>query len=127
MINLIIGPLFAFFGALITRVGAWFMAAFVTGALKSLVINLTLFTVLAGLITAFVVYVNGLILDALTSMPPTAQLVIAPIAAMMPPSLPTCVGIIVSLYTTGTVYNLAKEIAKAKAAAAERAAGFVKP
>jgi hypothetical protein len=126
MINLIITPLFAFIGAFVTRLASWFMASFVTGAIKSLVINLTLFTVISGLITTFVLYVNDLVLDALKSMPSTAQLVIAPIAAMLPPSLPVCVGIVVSVYTTGTVYNLAKEVAKAKAAAAERAAGFVK-
>lgn len=130
MINLlsrfIIAPLFTFITRLVERFGAWFLTAYLTGALKSLVISLVLFTAIAALITQLITTANDYLLDALRNGSTMAQYIIAPIAAMLPPSLGTCATIVASVYLTGMTYNLAKEVAKLKARAAERAAGFFK-
>ncbi len=124
--RLILAPLFTFVIRLVERFGAWFLTAYLSGALKSLVITLVLFTAFATLITQLISTANEYLLDALRNGSLPAQYVIAPIAAMLPPSLGVCATIIASVYMAGVTYNLAKEIAKVKARAAERAAGFFK-
>jgi len=126
MIALFITPILAFFGAIISRLVNWFLVAYLSGALRSLVINFALFAALASMITALIVEANAMLLEAIQSMSPVNQMILAPIAAMMPPSLAVCASMIASVYVMGMVYNLTKEVIKLKAKAAERAAGFLK-
>jgi hypothetical protein len=126
MINLLITPILAFLSAIISRLGNWFIVAYLSGALRSLVINLALFGTLTALITGLIIEANSMVLQAIQNMSPISQMMLAPIAAMMPPSLSVCASMIASVYVMGMIYNLAKEIAKLKAKAAERAAGFLK-
>lgn len=126
MIALFVTPILAFFGAIISRLVNWFLVAYLSGALRSLAINFTLFAALASMITALIIEANSMLLEAIQSMSPINQMMLAPIAAMMPPSLAVCASMVASVYVMGLVYNLTKEIAKLKAKAAERAAGFLK-
>lgn len=118
--------LVSFFSSLWSTFIGWTVRAYLSGALRSLAINLVLFTVIFGLLYNLVVTANQYLLTAIQGMSPLSQRMLAPIAAMMPPSLVTCVTIVGSVYLLGAGYNVAKEIAKMKARAAERAAGFFK-
>jgi hypothetical protein len=122
----LVEPILAFFTALFGRIFIWFMSAYLTGALRSLVINLVLFTTLATLVYNFITSANQYLLQAIQGMSPLSQAMLSPVAAILPPSLGVCASIIVSVWIMGIVYNLTKEIAKLKAKAAERAAGFFK-
>ena len=118
--------LVSFFSSLWSTFVGWTVRAYLTGALKSLAINLVLFTVIFTLLYNLVTTANQYLLTAIQGMSPLMQNMLSPIAAMMPPSLTTCVSIVASIYMLGAGYNIAKEIAKMKARAAERAAGFFK-
>ena len=118
--------LVAFLSSLWSTFIGWTIRAYLTGALKSLAINLVLFTVVFGLLYNLITTANQYLLTAIQGMSPLGQMMLAPIAAMMPPSLATCVSIVATVYMLGAGYNIAKEIAKMKARAAERAAGFFK-
>lgn len=122
----LVQPIILFFTALFGRIGAWFITAYLSGALRSLVISLVLFSTISGLVFTFISQANQYLLEALQGMSPLAQSMISPVASMLPPSLGYCAGIIVSVWLMGMVYNMAKEVAKLKARAAERAAGFFK-
>lgn len=126
MIALFITPILAFLGAIISRLVNWFLVAYLSGALRSLAINFVLFSVLAAMITALIIEANSMLLNAIQNMSPISQMMLAPIAAMMPPSLAVCASMVASVYVMGMVYNLTKEVARLKAKAAERAAGFLK-
>lgn len=126
MIPMLILPIMAFIRLLIEKIFSWFMVAYLSGALKSMAIYLILFTALATLITGLITTANAMLLDAIRSMHPMSQLMLAPIAGMMPPSLSLCASMIATTYILGIVYNLAKEVAKLKAKMAERALGFFK-
>lgn len=119
-------PVIVFLTAIIGRLGSWFITAYLSGALRSLVINLLLFTTIATLIYNLITEANTYLLQAIQGMSPLSQSILSPIASMLPPSLGVCASIIVSVWMMGIVYNLAKEVAKLKARAAERAAGFFK-
>ncbi|MDZ7901308.1 MAG: hypothetical protein U5L01_01635 [Rheinheimera sp.] len=118
--------LVAFFSSLWSTFISWTVTAYLTGALRSLAINLVLFTVIFGLLYNLITTANEYLLTAIQGMSPMKQMILAPIASMMPPSLSLCVSIVASVYMLGAGYNIAKEIAKMKARAAERAAGFFK-
>ena len=122
----IVQPIILFFTVLLGRLVGWFITAYLSGALRSLVISLVLFTTISGLVFTFISEANQYLLEAIQGMSPLAQSMLSPIASMLPPSLRYCAGIIVSVWIMGMVYNMAKEIAKLKARAAERAAGFFK-
>jgi divalent metal cation (Fe/Co/Zn/Cd) transporter len=126
MIAALILPLMAFIRLIITRIFYWFFTAYWAGALKSILIYFLLFTAIATGITMLITTANAMLLDAIRSMSPMSQLMLAPIASMMPPSLSICAGMIASVYILGVAYNLAKEVAKLKARAAEKALGFFK-
>jgi hypothetical protein len=118
--------LVSFFSSLWSTFVGWTVRAYLTGAIKSLAINLVLFTVIFTLLYNLVTTANQYLLTAIQGMSPLMQQMLSPIAAMMPPSLTTCVSIVASVYMLGAGYNIAKEVAKMKARAAERAAGFFK-
>jgi len=122
----LINPLILFLTGIIGRIGSWFLAAYLTGALKSLVFVLLFFTAVSALLYSLITEANALLLQAVQGMSPMVQMMLSPIASMLPPSLALCVSSIVSVWFMGIIYNLSKEIAKYKAKAAERAAGFFK-
>lgn len=122
----LIQPVILFFTAIIGRIGSWFIVAYLSGALRSLVISLALFTAISTLVYNLLTGANAYLLQAIQGMSPISQMMLSPLASMMPPSLGLCASIIVSVWFMGIVYNLTKEIAKMKARAAERAAGFFK-
>lgn len=126
MIPMLILPIMAFIRVIIEKIFSWFMLAYASGAIKSMAIYLVLFTSLAVLITNLITTANAMLLDAIRSLQPMGQLMLAPIASMMPPSLAICASMIVSVYLLGIVYNIAKEVAKLKAKMAEKALGFFK-
>ena len=126
MIALLIQPIIAFLGVLFSRLVSWFLTAYLSGALRSLVIWLVLFTTLATLIYNLIYEANAYLLQAVQGMSPITQAILTPFAAMLPPSLGLCVSIIVTVELMTVIYNISKEIAKMKAKAAERAAGFFK-
>lgn len=126
MIAALILPLMAFIRYIITAIFSWLFTAYWAGALKSIAIYFLLFTAIATGITMLITTANAMLLDAIRSMSPMSQLMLAPIASMMPPSLSICAGMIASVYILGVAYNLAKEVAKLKAKAAEKALGFFK-
>lgn len=118
--------LVSFLSVLWSNFIAWTIRAYLTGALRSLLIGSLLFAALFALISNLIIEANEYLLTAIQGLSPLTQNMLSPIAAMMPPSLSTCVSIVASVYMIGVVYNIAKEIAKLKARMAERAAGFFK-
>lgn len=122
----LIQPIIAFFGVLFSRLVSWFLTAYLSGALRSLVIWLVLFTTLSTLIYNLLYEANAYLMQAIQGMSPLSQAMLSPFAAMMPPSLGLCASIIATVEVMTVIYNLAKEVAKLKAKAAERAAGFFK-
>ncbi|TXH98544.1 MAG: hypothetical protein E6Q75_01010 [Rheinheimera sp.] len=122
----LIQPIIMFFTGLIGRLGSWFIAAYLTGALRTLVIYLVLFTTIATLVFNLITEANIYLLQAIRGMSPMSQVMLSPIAAMLPPSIGVCASIIVSVWFLGIVYNFAKEVAKLKAKMAARAARFFK-
>lgn len=126
MIPMLILPIMAFFRFIIEKIFSWFMVAYLSGALKVMGIYLLLFTALATGITQLILTANEMLLNAIRSLHPMSQLMLAPIASMMPPSLAICASTIASIYILGMVYNLTKEVAKLKAKMAEKALGYFK-
>ena len=122
----LIQPIILFFTAIIGRIGSWFITAYLSGALRSLVISVVLFSTIATLVYNLLTEANTYLLQAIQGMSPLSQAMLSPIASLLPPSLGVCASIIVSVWIMGIVYNMAKEVAKLKARAAERAAGFFK-
>lgn len=122
----LVQPIILFFTAIIGRIYGWLIGAYLSGALRSLTISLVLFTTIATLVYNLLTEANTYLLQAIQGMSPMSQAMLSPIASMLPPSLGLCASIIVSVWIMGIVYNLAKEVAKMKAHAAERAAGFFK-
>lgn len=122
----LIQPIILFFTTIIGRIGSWFITAYLSGALRSLVIYVVLFSTIATLVYNLLTEANAYLLQAIQGMSPLSQAMLSPIASLLPPSLGVCASIIVSVWIMGIVYNMAKEVAKLKAQAAERAAGFFK-
>jgi|GEM_PF-4494792 len=126
MIALLVLPIMAFIRTLASKILQWFLVSYLSGALKTMAIYLALFIALAAAITHLILTANALLLNAIRSLHPMSQLMLAPIAAMMPPSLAICASTIASIYILGMVYNLTKEVAKLKAKMAEKALGYFK-
>jgi hypothetical protein len=122
----LINPLILFLTGIIGRIGSWFLTAYLSGALRSMIFTLAFLTAVTALVYSLITQANVFLLQAIQGMGPMAQMMLSPIASMLPPSLGYCVSIIVSVWLLGIVYNMAKEIAKIKLRAAERAAGFFK-
>jgi hypothetical protein len=112
----------AFLGPVINKFLQWYL----TGALKSFVIQALLFAgILASinwLIGAINQVIRGLVADALKFQPDA----IPAIFAFLPTNIVTCWNIVATVYLSCVAYNIAKELIKLKARAAERAAGFMK-
>jgi hypothetical protein len=122
----LINPLILFFTGIIGRIGSWFLTAYLTGALRSMIFALAFLTTVSAFIYSLITQANVFMLQAIQGMGPMAQMMLSPIASMLPPSLGYCVSIIVSMWFLGIIYNIGKEVAKIKLRLAERAAGFFK-
>jgi hypothetical protein len=122
----LINPLILFFTGIIGRLGSWFLTAYLSGALRSMIFALAFLTTVSAFVYSLITQANVFLLQAIQGMGPVSQMMLSPIASMMPPSMGYCASIIVSMWFLGIIYNIGKEVAKYKAKAAERAAGFFK-
>lgn len=122
----LLAPLLAFIGTLLGRLGQWFLTAFITGALKTMVIATTMIVAIVVLVYNFVVAMNAYLLELITGLNPTAYASVMGIIAMLPTNLPYLVTIIVSYYVLSVGLHLSIEIAKMKAKWAEKALSHFK-
>ena len=117
----IFAALFGFIGTLISRIGQWFLAAFLTGALKTMLIYITLITALALSIYNFVIWCNDTLVGIVNGMSPVAQMIIVGIAALLPKNLPYLITIILTYYVISIALHLSLEVTKLKAQWADKA------
>lgn len=112
----------AFLGPVINKFLQWYL----TGALKSFVIQALLFAGIFTSIKWLIDYVNGVITGLLNQSLNLSPDAIPAIFAFLPSNLVTCWNVVATVYLSCVAYNIAKELIKLKARAAERAAGFMK-
>lgn len=112
----------AFLGPVINKFLQWYL----TGALKSFVIQTLLFAGILASINWLIGFLNQIIQTALGQAFNFSPQALPAIFAFLPTNLVTCWNIIATVYLSCAAYNIAKELIKLKARAAERAAGFMK-
>lgn len=112
----------AFLGPVISKFLQWYL----TGALKSFVIQALLFAGILASINWLIGFVNQIIQNMIGDALNFAPEAIPAIFAFLPTNMVTCWNIVTTVYLSCVAYNLAKELIKLKARAAERAAGFMK-
>lgn len=112
----------AFLGPVINKFLQWYL----TGALKSFVIQALLFAGILASINWLIGFLNQIIQTALGQAFNFSPQALPAIFAFLPTNLVTCFNIIASVYLSCAAYNISKELIKLKARAAERAAGFMK-
>ena len=118
--------IFGFFGTIIQKLGEWLLAAYLTGALKAMFIFVALVATVGTACYTFVTWVNSALVGYINSMGSIAQMVITPIAAMLPETTPQLVTAILTYYTVSTIFHVTVEVAKMKARWAEKALGYFK-
>lgn len=116
----------AFFGTVIQRIGEFLLTAWLTGALKSTVIFLTLIAVVGTACYTLVTWVNSTLTGFINNMGTVASMVVTPIAAMLPETTPQLVTAILTYYIVSTIFHVSIEVAKMKAKWAEKALGYFK-
>jgi hypothetical protein len=112
----------AFLGPVISKFLQWYL----TGALKSFVIQALLFAGILASINWLITFVSGVVNRAIGEVAGFAPNAMPSILAFLPTNLVTCWNIVATVYLSCVAYNIAKELIKLKARAAERAAGFMK-
>uniref|UniRef100_UPI004048436F hypothetical protein n=1 Tax=Rheinheimera sp. TaxID=1869214 RepID=UPI004048436F len=122
----VFAALFAFIGSLISRIGQWFLTAFLTGALKTIAIATAMIISVTFVIYTFVVSANQYLLDLIQGLNPVAQASVMGILAMLPKNLPYLITIILTYYTMSIGLHLSIEIYKLKAKWAEKALSHFK-
>lgn len=122
----IIYPIIWIIGDIIQKIGEWFFRAYLTGALKTILIFGALIVVLGSVSYTFVDWVNRTIINYINNMSPIAQMVITPIAAMLPAKTPQLITAILTYYGVSATFHISIEIAKLKAKWAEKAMGHFK-
>ena len=115
----LLASLFAFLGALCTRLLQWLIASYLVGTLKSIVIYVTLIAAVSLIVYNLVMWVNTTILEIINSMPPIAYANIMGVLAMMPKNLPYLATTIITYYTLSIGAHITVEVAKFKARWAE--------
>lgn len=119
-------PLFAFLGAFISRLGAWFMAKYLSGALRTIVIYTTFLIALTVSVYALVDWVNNQILGFVNNMAPVHQTMLVGVASFLPPNMPYLLTTILTYYAFTGGIHLAIEISRLKARWADKALGAYK-
>lgn len=112
----------AFLGPVINKFLQWYL----TGALKSFAIQALFFAGIFTSIKWLIDYVNGVIAGLINQSLNLSPDAIPAIFAFLPSNLVTCWNVVATVYLSCVAYNIAKELIKLKARAAERAAGFMK-
>lgn len=119
-------PVIAFFGAIFSRIGQLILVKWITGALKTTAIYTILLVALAGAVFALVSLANDWLLDWVNGLAPLGQSLILGIAAFLPPNMPYLISAILTYYAFSATTHLMIEVAKLKAAWAEKALGSFK-
>lgn len=123
---LVFPAVFAFIGALITRIFNWFLVALLSGAMKAAALYGLLVAAVAGVIFGLVIFVNDLIMSYVNTLGPLGKGILLGIAAMMPSSMPYLVTAILTYYAFSISAHIALEIAKLKVVWAEKALQYFK-
>lgn len=112
----------AFLGPVISKFLQWYL----TGALKSFVIQFLLFAGILASINWLISTINTFVQNSIGQALNFAPDAIPAIFAFLPSNLVTCWNVVATVYLSCVAYNIGKELIKLKARAAERAAGFMK-
>ncbi|GAA0542179.1 hypothetical protein GCM10009098_07320 [Rheinheimera aquimaris] len=115
----VFASLFAFLGALCTRLLQWFLANYLLGTVKSITIYVTLIAVVSLIVYNLVMWVNDTILEIINGLPPIAYANIMGVLAMMPKNLPYLATTIITYYILSIGAHITVEVAKFKARWAE--------
>lgn len=118
---LLIGSIFAFLGALVTRVINWLFTAYLVGSLKTTAIYLANIILMAAIAYSFVQSINMTLTGIINNMSPIGQMIVVPIAAMIPTNMPYYITAILTYYLLSIAAHISIEIAKFKAKWAENA------
>lgn len=117
----LVAAIFAFFSALISRIGQWFITAYFVGTLKTAALYAANIAFMAGIVFTLVKSVNDILVQMVNNLSPIAQMIITPIAAMLPTNLPFLVSAVLTYYALSIYAHVALEISKFKARWAENA------
>lgn len=118
--------IFGFFGTIIQKLGEWLLRAYLTGALKAMLIFVALVATVGTASYTFVKWVNDALVGYINSMGTIAHMIVTPIAAMLPETTPQLVTAILTYYIVSTIFHVTVEVAKMKARWAEKALGYFK-
>lgn len=117
----IIYPIIWVIGDIIQKIGEWFFRAYLTGALKTIIIFGTLILVIGGSCYVFVQWVNATLVQYINNMPGIGRMILTPIVAMLPEKTPELVTAIITYYTVSATLHVSVELAKLKAKWADKA------
>lgn len=122
----VFASVFAFIGGLVTKLANWFFTAYLVGSLKTTAIYLSNIIVISWLVYNFVQFANGYLTNIVNNMSPIGQMIVVPIASMLPTNMPYYVTAILTYYTMSITAHITLEIAKFKAKWAENATKSIK-
>ncbi|MCG7544105.1 hypothetical protein MHM93_07910 [Pseudoalteromonas sp. MM17-2] len=110
----------AFLGALVSRIGIWFMTLLITGVIKNIAIGLAAFAIYAAAITTFLFWVDDLLTETINGLGPITQGLLSTWISWLPANMPYYVGLILSYYVTSATFMIGLEIKKFRQRLAEK-------
>ncbi|MCG7569181.1 hypothetical protein MHM89_04500 [Pseudoalteromonas sp. CNC9-20] len=110
----------AFLGALVSRIGIWFMTLLITGVIKNIAIGLAAFAIYAAAITTFLFWVDDLLTQTVNGLSPITRGLLSTWISWIPANMPYYMGLILSYYITSATFMIGLEIKKFRQRLAEK-------
>ncbi|TLX51792.1 hypothetical protein CWC31_04175 [Pseudoalteromonas ruthenica] len=110
----------AFLGALVSRIGIWFMTLLITGVIKNIAIGLAAFAIYAAAITTFLFWVDDLLTQTVNGLSPITRGLLSTWISWIPANMPYYMGLILSYYVTSATFMIGLEIKKFRQRLAEK-------
>ncbi len=110
----------AFLGALVSRIGIWFMTLLITGVIKNIAIGLAAFAIYAAAITTFLFWVDDLLTQTVNGLGPITRGLLSTWISWIPANMPYYMGLILSYYVTSATFMIGLEIKKFRQRLAEK-------